>query len=101
MGFLSYALTRVEQLWVVSVDFLEPMPPKPCSMACIRRGYHAVLNGVAAGPVALIVCLQPLLTRTLAGNLGLEVVTARQWFGVFLGFLGTIFIVDANVGGFS
>ena len=67
----------------------------------LTRIFHVVPIGVAAGPVALIVCLQPLLTRTLAGNLGLEVVTARRWFGVFLGFLGTIFIVDANVGVFS
>lgn len=59
-------------------------------MACIRRRYHEVFNEVAAGPVALFVCLQLLLTGTLAGNLLLEVVTARQWFGVFLGFLGTI-----------
>ncbi len=67
----------------------------------LTRIFHVVPIGVAAGPVALIVCLQPLLTRTLAGNLGLEVVTARQWFGVFLGFLATIFIVDANAGVFS
>ena len=67
----------------------------------LTRIFHVVPIGVAAGPFALIVCLQPLLTRTLAGNLGLEVVTARQRFGVFLGFLGTIFIVDVNVGVFS
>ena len=69
-------------------------------MVCIRRGYHAVLNGVAAGPVTLIVCLQLLLTGTLASYLFSVVVTTRQWFGLFLGFLGTVFIGDTSVGFF-
>ena len=88
-------------MWVVGVDFLEPMPPKSCSMACIRCGYHAVPNGVAAGPVALIICLQLPLTGMLASYLFSVVVTVRQWFGLFLGLLGTVFIVDTSIGVFS
>ena len=69
-------------------------------MVCIRRGYHAVLNGVAAGPVALMVCLQLLLTGTLASYLFSAVVTVRQWFSLFLRFLSTVFIGDTSDGFF-
>ena len=61
------------------------------------RIFHAVLNGVTSGSVALIVCPKSLLTGVLAGNLYSEVVNARQKFGLFLRFLGTIFFVDATV----
>ena len=62
--------------------------------------FHAVLNGVPAGSVALIVCLQLLLTGALAGYLLSELVPARQWFGLFLGFLGTVFVIYASFGNF-
>ncbi len=63
--------------------------------------FHSVLNGVPAGSVALIVCLQPLLTGALAGYLFSEVVTSRQWFGLILGFLGTALVVDISIEDFS
>ena len=52
----------------------------------LTRVFHVVLNGVAAGPVALIVYLQPLLTGTLAGYLFSVVVTARSGLACSLGF---------------
>ena len=102
LGFLAYVFIRGEQLWVGRRGFAEA-----CFTGVLFHGlyltgiFHAVLNGVPAGSVALIVCLQPLITGALAGYLFSEIVTARQWFGLFLGFLGTVFIVDISAGDFS
>jgi drug/metabolite transporter (DMT)-like permease len=102
VGFFAYVFFRRERLWVGKRGFSEA-----CVTGVLFHGlyltgiFHAVLNGVPAGSVALIVCLQPLLTGALAGYLFSEVVTARQWFGLFLGFLGTVFVVDISVGDFS
>jgi drug/metabolite transporter (DMT)-like permease len=102
LGFLAYVFVRGEQLWVGRRGFAEA-----CVTGVLFHGlyltgiFHAVLNGVPAGSVALIVCLQPLITGALAGYIFSEVVTARQWLGLFLGFLGTVFVVDISVGDFS
>ncbi len=102
LGFLAYVFIRGEQLWVGRRGFAEA-----CFTGVLFHGlyltgiFHAVLNGVPAGSVALIVCLQPLITGALAGYLFSEIVTSRQWFGLFLGFLGTVFVVDSSVGDFS
>ena len=102
LGFLAYVFIRGEQLWVGRRGFAEA-----CFTGVLFHGlyltgiFHAVLNGVPAGSVALIVCLQPLITGALAGYIFSEVVTARQWLGLFLGFLGTVFVVDISVGDFS
>ena len=102
LGFLTYVFIRGERLWVGRRGFGEA-----CVTGVLFHGFyltgifHAVLNGVPAGSVALIVCLQPLITGTLAGYLFSEVVTARQWLGLVLGFLGTVFVVDLGVGDFS
>jgi drug/metabolite transporter (DMT)-like permease len=102
LGFLAYVFIRGEQLWVGRRGFAEA-----CVTGVLFHGlyltgiFHAVLNGVPAGSVALIVCLQPLITGALAGCIFSEVVTARQWLGLFLGFLGTVFVVDISVGDFS
>ncbi|NCW10048.1 MAG: DMT family transporter [Gammaproteobacteria bacterium] len=102
LGFLAYVFIRGEQLWVGRRGFAEA-----CVTGVLFHGlyltgiFHAVLNGVPAGSVALIVCLQPLITGALAGYIFSEVVTARQWLGLFLGFLGTVFVVDISVGDFS
>jgi len=102
LGFLAYVFIRGEQLWVGRRGFVEA-----CVTGILFHGlyltgiFHAVLNGVPAGSVALIVCLQPLITGALAGYIFSEIVTARQWLGLFLGFLGTVFVVDISVGDFS
>lgn len=102
LGFLVYVLARGERFWVNSRAFIEA-----CVTGILFHGiyltgiFHSVLNGVPAGSVALIVCLQPLLTGALAGYLFSEVVTSRQWFGLILGFLGTALVVDISIENFS
>lgn len=50
--------------------------------------WWAVRHGVPAGLSGVIAALQPLLTALLAPVLISETVTARQWAGISLGFLG-------------
>ena len=102
LGFLVYVFARGERFWINSQAFMEA-----CVTGILFHGiyltaiFHSVLNGVPAGSVALIVCLQPLLTGALAGFLFSEVVTSRQWFGLILGFLGTALVVDISIEDFS
>ena len=102
LGFLVYVFARGERFWINSRAFMEA-----CVTGILFHGiyltgiFHSVLNGVPAGSVALIVCLQPLLTGALAGYLFSEVITSRQWFGLILGFLGTAVVVDISIEDFS
>ncbi len=53
--------------------------------------------GVAAGIVALVTALQPLLTGTLSGVVLGERTDARQWLGLVLGFGGVVIAVSARL----
>lgn len=55
--------------------------------------FVAVDEGVAIGTLALIVGLQPLLTATIVGRALGERVTAIQWIGFVLGFVGVVMVV--------
>jgi len=68
--------------------------------ACYLAGiYLAIADGLPVGVASLIVCLQPLLTAFAAGLLLAEKVTGRQWLGLSLGLIGTIFVVSARLTG--
>jgi drug/metabolite transporter (DMT)-like permease len=56
--------------------------------------FSAIHQGVSAGEVALIAGLQPVLTAAVAGPLLGERVSARQWAGFVLGFLGVMLVVS-------
>ena len=60
--------------------------------------FEAVDLGVAAGVVALIAGLQPILTAAVVGPLLGERVTARQWAGFLLGFAGVAVVVIERLG---
>lgn len=55
--------------------------------------FAALAQGVPAGPVAVIVGLQPLLTALAAGPLFGERLTRRQWLGLALGLAGVVAVV--------
>lgn len=62
--------------------------------------FSAIHLGMAAGVVALVVGLQPLLTAVGAGWLLGEKVSRGQWLGLGLGFIGvTLVIVGKNAQG--
>ncbi|HWR87325.1 MAG TPA: DMT family transporter [Acidiferrobacterales bacterium] len=56
--------------------------------------FSAIHHGVSAGEVALIAGLQPVLTAAVAGPVLGERVSARQWAGFVLGFVGVVLVVS-------
>ena len=58
--------------------------------------FTAIHLGLAAGVAALVVGLQPLLTALGAGWLLREKVSARQWSGLALGFIGVALVVGSK-----
>jgi drug/metabolite transporter (DMT)-like permease len=59
--------------------------------------FSAIHHGVSAGEMALISGLQPVLTAGAAGLVLGERVTARQWAGFVLGFLGVLLVVESRM----
>lgn len=59
--------------------------------------FSAIHHGVSAGEMALIAGLQPVLTAAMAGLVLGERVSARQWAGFVLGFLGVMLVVYSRL----
>ncbi len=60
--------------------------------------FYSISIGMPTGIAALIVTLQPVLTNALSGPILSERVTAKQWVGVLLGFLGAALVLGLDVG---
>jgi drug/metabolite transporter (DMT)-like permease len=60
--------------------------------------FVAIKHGLPAGVTALVVGMQPLLTAFGAGWLLGEKVSARQWAGLGLGFVGVGLVVSGKLG---
>ena len=60
--------------------------------------FVAIKHGLSAGVTALVVGMQPLLTGLGSGWLLGEKVTARQWGGLALGFVGVGMVVSGKLG---
>jgi drug/metabolite transporter (DMT)-like permease len=60
--------------------------------------FIAISRGLPAGVTSLVVGLQPLLTAVVAGALMKEPVSARQWSGLGLGFVGVGLVVFGKLG---
>ncbi len=60
--------------------------------------WFAVHHGLAAGAVALVVALQPLLTALWLGGRRHESVARVQWVGLLLGLAGVALVVWPKVG---
>lgn len=59
----------------------------------------ALRDGMPAGTVAMIVCLQPVLTALLAGPLLGETVSLRHWGGLAIGLAGVALVVAPKMTG--
>ena len=60
--------------------------------------FYSYSVGLTATLSALIVGLQPILTNILSGPILKERVTVIQWFGIILGFIGTIMVIGLDIG---
>jgi drug/metabolite transporter (DMT)-like permease len=59
--------------------------------------FCALKNGMGVGLVALIVCLQPILTAIAARRLFGESMNAKQWLGLWLGLAGVGLVVASKI----
>ena len=60
--------------------------------------FYSISIGMPTGIAALIVTLQPVLTNALSGPILGEKVTAKQWIGVLLGFIGAAIVLGFDIG---
>ena len=60
--------------------------------------FYSISIGMPTGIAALIVTLQPILTNAISNPILGEKVTAKQWTGVFLGFIGAVLVLGLDVG---
>jgi drug/metabolite transporter (DMT)-like permease len=57
----------------------------------------ALKNNMPVGLIALITCLQPILTALAAGPMFGEKISSRQWLGLFLGLIGVGLVVGSKL----
>ena len=104
---LRYAAVVV----IMAVLFLVLRPPLPKTRAdwghvafvglLIQAGYFgmcyfAFRAGVAAGTVALIMSLQPIIVAIIAPRWSGEAISARMWIGLTLGLIGAGIVIVAR-----
>lgn len=111
---LTFLLIRfacvIGLLGTLALALRRPWPHKPTQWfhiaiagALLHGGYLsgvflAIHGGMAAGVVALIVGIQPLLTAFLSNTMVGERVSGRQWMGLLLGFGGVALVVSDKLG---
>lgn len=61
--------------------------------------FWSLSHGMPATIAALIASLQPLLIALCAGPLLAETITALQWAGILLGFVGAVMVIGFDIGG--
>src|SRR5574343_1413257 len=111
---LSFLLTRyglvIALMTAIALATRAPWPSRPRDwlhigvsgvlVHAIYLGgvFVAIKHGLSAGITALVVGIQPLLTAFLSGWVLDEKVSARQWGGLGLGFLGIALVVSGKLG---
>lgn len=111
---LSFLLTRyglvIALMLLIAVAMRAPWPKDPAQWLHIGVSgvlvhalylggvFVAIKHGLPAGITALVVGMQPLLTACSAGWLLGEKVSARQWGGLALGFVGVGLVVSGKLG---
>ncbi|MBP5985775.1 MAG: DMT family transporter [Azonexus sp.] len=111
---LSFLLTRyflvIGLMTAIALATRAPWPARPrdwlhigISGVLVHAVYLggvfvAIKHGLSAGITALVVGMQPLLTGLLSGWLLGERVSARQWGGLGLGFIGIALVVSGKLG---
>lgn len=111
---LSFLLTRygfvIALMTVIALATRAPWPGAPVQWLHIGVSgvlvhavylggvFVAISHGLPAGVTALVVGMQPLLTALGSGWLLGEKVSARQWGGLGLGFVGVLLVVSGKLG---
>src|SRR5262245_19844583 len=106
LTFLAVRMVFVVAIFCVMVAVMRPRWPTPVEAGhsavagwlvhslYLGGVFTAISQGVPAGISALIPGLQPLLTSTIANRWLGERVTPLQWFGLVLGLIGVLMVLN-------
>ena len=98
-GFFLFSLYSKEKILVNKRNFFEAFFSGVLFHGFYLGGvFYSISIGMPTGIAALIVTLQPILTNALSGPILNEKVSARQWVGVLLGFIGAALVLGFDIG---
>ena len=98
-GFFIFSIVKNEKILVTKKNAIESILSGVLFHGLYLGGvFFSISRGLPTGIAALIVTLNPVLTNALAGPLLNEKVSAKQWIGVILGFLGAIIVIGFDIG---
>ena len=98
-GFFLFSLYSKEKILVNKRNFFESFFSGVLFHGFYLGGvFYSISIGMPTGIAALIVTLQPILTNALSGPILNEKVSAKQWVGVLLGFIGAALVLGFDIG---
>ena len=98
-GFFIFSLYSKEKFLVNKKNFFESFFSGVLFHGFYLGGvFYSISIGMPTGIAALIVTLQPILTNALSGPILNEEVSAKQWVGVLLGFVGAALVLGFDIG---
>ena len=98
LGFLFFALFYKERVLVNLKNIFESTFSGILFHGLYLGGcFYSFSIGVPASITALIVSMQPILTKILAGPIINEKIAWKQWIGIILGFLGSLLVLGLEI----
>tara|TARA_B100001057_G_scaffold494223_1_gene590319 strand:+ start:12 stop:860 length:849 start_codon:yes stop_codon:yes gene_type:complete len=99
LGFFLFSLYSKKNIFINKKNLIESFFSGVLFHGFYLGGvFFSISKGMPTSIAALIVTLQPILTNALSGPILKEKVTIKQWFGVMLGFTGTVIVLGFDIG---
>ena len=99
IGFYLFCLFTKQRILVNKKNLIESFLSGVLFHGLYLGGvFFSISKGMPTGIAALIVTLQPILTNALSGPILNEKVSAKQWVGVLLGFVGAALVLGFDIG---
>ena len=99
LGFYLFAVFTKQKILVSKKNFFEAFFSGVLFHGFYLGGvFYSISIGMPTAIAALIVTLQPVLTNALSGPILNEKVSAKQWIGVLLGFVGAGLVLGFDLG---
>ncbi len=99
LGFFLFSIYSKQKILVSKRNFFESFLSGVLFHGFYLGGvFYSISIGMPTAIAALIVTLQPVLTNALSGPILNEKVSAKQWTGVLLGFVGAGIVLGFDVG---
>ncbi len=99
LGFFLFSIYSKQKILVNKRNFLESFFSGVLFHGFYLGGvFYSISIGMPTAIAALIVTLQPVFTNALSGPILNEKVSAKQWIGVLLGFVGAGLVLGFDLG---